>query len=68
MKPPWEGGKEVYMNDPGHMTKMAAMLKTFKKKFFSGTGGPFSTKLGIWHRGLQPIIIYTNDDPGLTLT
>ena len=22
-------------------------------------------KLGIQHRGLQPIIVYTNDDPGL---
>ena len=27
MKPPWEGGMKVYINDPGHMTKMAAMLK-----------------------------------------
>ena len=23
-KPQWEGGTEVYINDPGHMTKMAA--------------------------------------------
>ena len=22
---PWEGGTKVYMNGPGHMTKMAAM-------------------------------------------
>ena len=27
VKPPWEGGTKVYINDPGHMTKMAAMLK-----------------------------------------
>ena len=27
MEPPWEGGTKVYINDPGHMTKMAAMLK-----------------------------------------
>ena len=24
VKPPWEGGKKVYTNGPGHMTKMAA--------------------------------------------
>ena len=23
---PWQGGKKVYINGPGHMTKMAAML------------------------------------------
>ena len=31
MEPPWEGGMKVYINDPGHMTKMATMLKTLKK-------------------------------------
>ena len=25
-------------------------------------------KLGMLHRGLQPIIVYSNDDPGVTLT
>ena len=38
------------------------------KIIFSGTGEPISMKLGIWHRGHQPIIVYTNDNPGLTLT
>ena len=23
--PPWDGGKEDYSNDPGHITKMAAI-------------------------------------------
>ena len=36
--------------------------------FFSGTGRPISTKLGMMQRGLQPIIVCSNDDPGLTLT
>ena len=27
VEPPWGGGTKVYINDPGHMTKMAAMLK-----------------------------------------
>ena len=41
VEPPWEGGTKVYINDPGHMTKMAAMPiygKNPSKIFFSGTG------------------------------
>ena len=37
-------------------------------KIFSGTGWPISTKLGMCHRPLQPIIICSNDDPLVTLT
>ena len=36
---PWEGGKKVYINGQGHMTKMAAMAINRKKTlkiFFSG--------------------------------
>ena len=25
LEPPWEGGTKVYINGPGHMTKMVAM-------------------------------------------
>ena len=25
VEPPWEGGKKVYINGPGHMSKMVAM-------------------------------------------
>ena len=25
VEPPWEGGTKVYINGPGHMTKMAGM-------------------------------------------
>ena len=25
VKTPWQGGKKVYINGPGHMTKMATM-------------------------------------------
>ena len=31
---PWEGGKKVYINSQGHMTKMAAMAINRKKKTF----------------------------------
>ena len=36
--------------------------------FFSRSGRQISTKLGMKHRGLQPIIVYSNDDPRVTLT
>ena len=52
MKHLWEGGTNVYINNPGHMTKMAAMPiygKNPSKIFFSGTTGPISTKLGMKH-------------------
>ena len=53
MKHLWKGGTNVYINNPGHMTKMAAMPiygKNPSKIFFSGTTGPISTKLGMKHR------------------
>ena len=40
----------VFMNNPGHMTKIAAMPiygKNPLKIFFSGLDGPISTKLGM---------------------
>ena len=53
------------------MTKMAVMPiygKNPSKIFFSRTGGPIFTKLGMRHWGLLPIIVYINDYPGVTLT
>ena len=61
----------IYQHDAGHMTKMAATPifgKNPSKIFFSGTGESIFTKLGMYHWGLQPIIICSNDDPGVTLT
>ena len=49
VEPPWEGGTKVHINGPGHM-KMAAMPiygKNPSKIFFSRTGGPIFTKLGM---------------------
>ena len=52
------------------MTKMAAtpLYGKNSSKIFSRTGRPFSTKLGIQHWGLQPIIVCSNDEPGVTVT
>ena len=43
------------------------MVKTLKI-FFSGTKGPMTLKLGMQHRVLEYYQVFSNDDPGLTLT
>ena len=45
-------GIDVYINNLGHMAKMAVMPiygKNPSKTFFSGTGGPISKKHGMKH-------------------
>ena len=67
-KPPWVGESKFCSRHLCHMTKMAATpiyVKTLQI-FFSGTSGPISTKLCMNHRKLLPIIVCSNDDPGLT--
>ena len=62
---------KIYQHDAGHMTKMAATPiygKNPSKICFSGNGGPISTKLGMLHWELKPIIFCSNNDPGVTLT
>ena len=71
MEPPWDGGTEVCSNGPGHMTKLATIPiyhKNLKKIFFSGTKRPMTFNLGMLHRVLEYYQVYSNDDPGLTLT
>ena len=61
----------MFINNPGHMTKMAAMPiygKNPLKFFFSGTTGPISTKLGMKHWGLEYYNVYINYDLWMTLT
>ena len=51
----------MFINNPGHMTKMAAMPiydKNPSKFFFSGTTGPISTKLDMMHQGLKDYNVY----------
>ena len=71
MEPPWVGGMKECSWELGHMTKIAAMPiygKNPSKIFFSRTGGPISTKLDMKHRGLQPIIVCSNDYPRMNFT
>ena len=61
----------MYINNQGHMTKMAAMLIygiNPSKIFFSGTDGPISKKLGMKHRCLKYYNVCINHDPVMTLT
>ena len=61
----------MYINNPGHMTKMAAMPiygKNTSKIFFSRTGGSISKKLGMKYRWLKYYNVYINHDPVMTLT
>ena len=61
----------MFINNYGHMTKMAAMPiygKTPSKLFFSGTTGPISTKLGMNHLGLEYYNVIINYDLWMILT
>ena len=61
----------MYINNLGHMTKMAAMPiygKNPSKTFFSKTNRLISRKLGMKHRWLKYFNVYINQDPVMTLT
>ena len=61
----------MFINNPGHMTKMAAMPiydKNPLKFFYSGTTGLISTKLGMKHWGLEYYNVFINYDLWMTLT
>ena len=60
----------MYIRNPGHMTKMAAMPIYGKNPSkISRTGGPISMKLGMKHQWLiEHYNVYINHDPVTTLT
>ena len=68
MKHLWEGGTNVFLNNTGHMTKMATISIYGKNpsKFFSGTTGPISKKIGMKHRGLEYYNVFINYDLWMT--
>ena len=61
---------KIWWHDARHIIKMAAMPKCGKNpsKIFSRTGRLISTKPVMYNWGLQPIIVCSNNDPGVTLT
>ena len=66
---PWDGGKTVCSNIPGHMTNMLAMLVYGKnlKNLLIRNQKFMTLKVGMRHRILKYYQVYSNDDPGLTL-
>ena len=61
---------KVYINDQGHMTKMAAMAINSKKPltiFFPRTRRPMILKLGMKHQAMELYKVYINHDLGMTL-
>ena len=61
----------MYINNLGHMTKMAAMPiygKNPSKIFFSKTKRQISMKLGVKHRWLKYYNVFINHDLVITLT
>ena len=61
----------MYINNLGHMTKMAAMPIYGKKPykiFYSGTGGLITKKFRMKHRWLKYYNVYINHQPVVTLT
>ena len=62
--PPWVGAASRSHDQDG---RHAHLYGKNPSKSFSRTGGPIFTKLDM-HRGLQSIIVCSNDDPGVTLT
>ena len=63
---------KVYINGPGHMTKMAARAINRKKKpltiFLFRTRRHMILKLGIQQLGMELNKVCINHDPGITLT
>ena len=71
MESQWDGATKVCSNSPGHITKMTTMSiygKNPKTIFFSRTKRLMTLKLRMWHWVLEYYQVYSNDDPGLTLT
>ena len=61
----------MYINNPGHVTKIAAMPiqdKNPSKIFFSGTAEPIAMKLDMLQLRLEYYNIFINHDLVMTLT
>ena len=73
VEPPWVGRGGFCSWHLGHMNKISATPIYGKNpsKIFYGTDEPISTNFSMQHtlyQGLGPIIVCSNDQPGVTLT
>ena len=66
-----EGGTKVCINDPGHMTKMAAIAinsKNLLKQFLPRSRGPMILKLSLKHQAIEFYKVGIHHNAGMTLT
>ena len=70
VEPPWVGGTNICLRHLGHMTKMAATPIYGKNTslFFLQNWQAEFHKTWYVASGLQPIIVCSNDNPGVTLS
>ena len=68
MEAPWVGGTKVYMNGPGHMTKMAVTPIYGKNLQKSSHTELIVLKIDMEYYELKLYTVYIIDDPELTLT
>ena len=66
VEPPRVGGMNICLRHLGHIRPIYGKIPS--KIFFSRTGWQISKKLGMYDRRLLPIIVCSNDDPGMTMT
>ena len=69
VEPPWDGKMRICTTSPSHITKMVVMPiygKNFKNLLRNQR--PITLKVGMLHRVLKYYQVYSDDDPGLTLT
>ena len=64
MEPPWDWGRKVYTNGPGHMTNMAAMPINGKNRKRTKR----LMTVGVQHWVLEYYQVCSNDYTGLILT
>ena len=70
MELPWDEGTKVFSNDPGHMTKMAAMPINGKNLKNLLLRNQKTDDLETWYAASASRVLPSlfNDDTGLTLT
>ena len=68
MEAHWAGGSKVYINGPGHTTKMAVTPIYGKNLQKSSPTELIVLKIGMEYYELKLYTVYIIDDPELTLT
>ena len=60
-------GNKILSALSGSNAKHGRHAHKSSKIFYLRNGGSIFTKLGMFYLGLQPIVVFSNDDPRMTL-